>query len=456
MSTSRNNIDPAKEGRKSYFFLDNYITEEKKKILINGVEYEITLFQKDHSNEYLLSEMKDGKVEGRCQLFNRGILSLAWTVSNGKRVGGVTEYVNGKAIQKESWSSLLGNGDRRRIENKIGGMKLVISCETEGGSGETVIYRGGFDEEMNRYGYGIEYDMESGKEKYEGYWGKDKLVHIMREFDFANNKMIEYADNNNNNNNNSNNKNNNGNSNMCYHNVDVLNRIPIYIGGYRSENGKFIRDGVGYLIDESTGVAIRESEWENGKEKKNGVELYEGWYAEGIKESIRSVLNNKNPEEMKNEAVEAVPLRRVKVRTKKDLNEIDVKVTDLVISSESCNSVNALNLTKFEWLQSIEIRDNCFETAKTFTIDGLKRLKKLKIGCNSFTQSTDTYGKDLSKSFHVLNCESLESIEIGEYSFSDFAGQFELKNLPSLRTIKIGGSDKGWNFAYSSFVVNGW
>ena len=83
MSTSRNNIDPAKEGRKSYFFLDNYITEEKKKILINGVEYEITLFQKDHSNEYLLSEMKDGKVEGRCQLFNRGILSLAWTVSNG-------------------------------------------------------------------------------------------------------------------------------------------------------------------------------------------------------------------------------------------------------------------------------------------------------------------------------------------------------------------------------------
>ena len=50
----------------------------------------MTLYQGDHSNEYLLSEMKDGKVEGRCQLFNRGILSLAWMMKNGKRIGGVT------------------------------------------------------------------------------------------------------------------------------------------------------------------------------------------------------------------------------------------------------------------------------------------------------------------------------------------------------------------------------
>ena len=72
--------------------------------------------------------MKEGKVEGRCQLFNRGILSLAWIMKNGKRVGGVTEYKNGKVLQKESWDSLLGNGsgDRRMIENSKEGLIMTI------------------------------------------------------------------------------------------------------------------------------------------------------------------------------------------------------------------------------------------------------------------------------------------------------------------------------------------
>ena len=55
------------------------------------MEYEVTLYQGDHSNEYLLSEMKDDKIEGRCQLFNRGILSLAWKMKNGRRIGEITE-----------------------------------------------------------------------------------------------------------------------------------------------------------------------------------------------------------------------------------------------------------------------------------------------------------------------------------------------------------------------------
>ena len=65
-------------------------------------------------------------------------------------------------------------------------------------------------------------------------------------------------------------------------------------------------------------------------------------------------------------------------------------------------------------------------------------------------------GNDASKSFHVLNCESLESIEIGEYSFSDFGGDFELKNLPQLQLIQIGtiGSESD-NFYSSSFVIRG-
>ncbi|CBK22599.2 uncharacterized protein [Blastocystis hominis] len=61
---------------------------------------------------------------------------------------------------------------------------------------------------------------------------------------------------------------------------------------------------------------------------------------------------------------------------------------------------------------------------------------------------------DKSKSFHILNCESLESIQIGRYSFGDFGGEFELKNLPQLQSIQIGtiGSSSS-NFYGSSFVI---
>ena len=443
------NIDSLKQTKESRYLLNDYITSEKKKISINGIEYEVTLYQGNHSSEYLLSEMKEGQVEGRCQLFNRGILSLAWMMKNGKRVGGVTEYENGKAIQKEGWDSLLGNdsGDRRIIENSKEGLIMTIrrKCEEDEENGEDedgcVIYRGGFDEEMNRDGYGIEYDIDNGKEKIEGYWSKDKLIRMIREFDTDNNQMIEYAENEDND----------------ESNVELLNRIPIYIGGYSIENGKYVRNGVGYLIDESSGTANRESEWENGKEKKEcGTDLYEGWYVKGMSESIRSVLKNENPSEMKTKPVVNVPAKRIEIHDSSELNAMDLKVTKLVICSDSCNDLDELNLNKFEWLESIEIGDNCFESVESFQIDGLNRLKTIKIGTNSFTQVKNTYGDDESKSFHILNCESLESIQIGECSFSDYAGDFELKNLPQLQSISIGNiGSYSYNFCNSSFVIRG-
>ena len=80
-------------------------------------------------------------------------------------------------------------------------------------------------------------------------------------------------------------------------------------------------------------------------------------------------------------------------------------------------------------LESIEIGNKCFKSVQTFKIDGLNRLKSIKIGKNSFTDVKNENGYVSSKSFHILYCESLESIQIGEYSFSDFGGEFELKNL---------------------------
>ena len=142
---------------------------------------------------------------------------------------------------------------------------------------------------------------------------------------------------------------------------------------------------------------------------------------------------------------------------------MNMNVTNLLISSNSCNDLKSLNLNEYRYLKSIEIGNDCFSNVDLFKIDRLNELKSLKIGDNSFTQQRD--GNNQSRSFHLLNCAKLKSIEIGRYSFSDYSGNFELINLPSLESIKIGSietdysdsNNKGLssNFFYSSFVVEG-
>ena len=120
-------------------------------------------------------------------------------------------------------------------------------------------------------------------------------------------------------------------------------------------------------------------------------------------------------------------------------------------------------------LESIEIGDKCFRFVKAFKIDGLNRLKTIKIGKKSFTHQEFWFDGDMdnnenenekidvkTKSFRILNCESLESIQIGEHSFSDFGGDFELKNLPQLKSIQFGAvKSYSRNFWYGSLLIRG-
>ena len=115
------------------------------------------------------------------------------------------------------------------------------------------------------------------------------------------------------------------------------------------------------------------------------------------------------------------------------------------------------DISRFTLLESLEIGDDSFGSIETFLINDLPKLRNLKIGSNSFTQvKYDEIARNESKSFHILNCESLESIEIGVNSFSDFGGEFELKDLPSLKSLKIGSFEMdSRNFLCSSFIIRG-
>ena len=123
-----------------------------------------------------------------------------------------------------------------------------------------------------------------------------------------------------------------------------------------------------------------------------------------------------------------------------DIELLESNITSIQIPDYSINNENytVFNFSRFSLLEELEIGNDCFENVELFKIDGLNELKSLKIGINSFTKKKNSYGKNTSRSFHLINCDELESIDIGRYSFSDYAGEFELKNLPKLSTIKIG------------------
>ena len=130
----------------------------------------------------------------------------------------------------------------------------------------------------------------------------------------------------------------------------------------------------------------------------------------------------------------------------------------LNIPNNQCNSASltSFDLSAYKLIEEIEIGNENFYYSNVFILDGLYKLEKLIIGKNSFTKMINSRGNDSLKSFHILNCESLESIEIGEYSFSDFAGEFELSNLPQLQFIQIGQSNSNsYNFYSTPLNIQG-
>ena len=129
------------------------------------------------------------------------------------------------------------------------------------------------------------------------------------------------------------------------------------------------------------------------------------------------------------------------------------------LPDRTCNELEytTFDFSRFTFLEELEIASDSFKNVSEFVIDGLNYLKLLRIKRNSFThlKSNETWNSDITnnanRSFSILNCDELELIEIGEYSFCDYSGGFELRNLPRLSTIKM----DIYNFCFSSFEING-
>ena len=421
--------------RGTKYLLDGYCALGEPKYLVKkGVKYTFQRFQGEHKNEFLLRSRN-----GDVFLFENNVLKQKWKENeSGQKSDEFIAYKNGRVDFRQRFQDIYEQRDFCCIVNHGNGLRMEIWSMKTG----LLIYHGGFNEQRQKEGWGIEYDENSGKVILEGVWSNGLLKEVVRLFN--GDTMTEL-------------KRNGENS------LDPVKRIPIYVGGYRydPETELFYREGVGCLIDGMSGVAYREGEWKDGTEVC-GRDLLDGWYNPKAKLAFTTTVVPKSGPKPA-----SVPDLKVNVNASMELNRLSLQVTELVISSNCCNDLDALDLSKFEWLRTIEIGDGCFESVKTFKMDGLNRLKSLKVGRSSFTRvkqeewdlSWDQayrQANNSSKSFHLLNCESLKSIEIGEYSFSDFGGEFELKSLPALQILIIGVPGKlSSNFWWSSFVVQG-
>ena len=144
----------------------------------------------------------------------------------------------------------------------------------------------------------------------------------------------------------------------------------------------------------------------------------------------------------------------ITIKNDSELELIPQNVKSISVASSCCNNAIQFELISLRNLESLFIGDECFSHVQKFILDNLYQLSLIKIGTNSFTKKLNGWEENRSRSFKISNCPSLNSITIGQYSFSDYGGDFELANLPRLESLTIGVFDKeSWNFSCSSFIL---
>ena len=273
----------------------------------------------------------------------------------------------------------------------------------------------------------MEFDEKSGRVLRCGVWKEDELFHIEKECEDEE-VMIEYA------------------IDEGMENVSVLNRHPVYEGGYVFDEEKrvFLKNGYGCEIDVNTGMAVREGTWERGVLKES-VELFDGWYVkrEGNK-AVKGVHEVLKVEDLK-----------VEIHNWNEWNSVSKSVTELVIPSKCCNEAkwSVFDVSELKWLKSIEIGDECFENVNEVKLIGMNELERVVIGMNCFTKQKNSGNNDPNRHFYLKDCERLKELKMGRYSFSDYS-VCEIEHLPSLEVIEMGDlNERCYNYYCASLEL---
>ena len=371
--------------------LSGYITGKSKVIKKKSQELQIQYFQGAHSSEYLLMEIWNGKHNGKMELYKNGTVYLSWKEEDNVRYGDFVVYRQGRVYMVQSWDNYFHDLEYYQIiYNKRGQELQIVDTVTK-----NVIYRGEYNANKEKHGYGFVYDNQTGLIQYTGKFKNNNLVYIHQEFDGE--TMTEYVEEKNS-------------------NIDILKRTPYYCGSYvfNEKLNRFVKHGLGYLIDSGTRKAKYEVEYENDKELKRVIMSKTGVFSWNTETDTQPV--NHNPVEEK-----TVEYSMVLSSTFHSLESIRLSLHFLTISSYSFNQENdkSLKLVSFPLLERIVIENHCFCNASSLQIDGLSNLESFSVGDNCFGSL-----KSLSNSngvFQLTNCGCLKTVQIGKQSFSSFS-----------------------------------
>lgn len=118
------------------------------------------------------------------------------------------------------------------------------------------------------------------------------------------------------------------------------------------------------------------------------------------------------------------------------------QLRELVVGNNCLKYVNGLQLRNMKKLEKVVIGRNCFTESETvLDVSGCKKLEQLSIGARCFLKL---------KELKLNRLESLERVEIGEECFIENDGCFEVRDCEKLKSVEMGrGSCVKWN----SFVM---
>ena len=133
---------------------------------------------------------------------------------------------------------------------------------------------------------------------------------------------------------------------------------------------------------------------------------------------------------------------------------LDRRVEKLIVDDRVCNdeSFTELDLASFVKMKVFKVGNRSFEFVRRLKLIGLKKLEKVLIGRQSFSERISGENYFLS-CFELKNCKKVKELVIDSYSFHFFAS-CEIENNDCLEVIQVGNMDEdGWNFLSGSLTL---
>ena len=223
-----------------------------------------------------------------------------------------------------------------------------------------------------------------------------------------------------------------------------------YIGEFKGDidNG-FVREGKGKEYDSEGLFVVYSGEWKDGKRDGLGSELkacrpvYYGQWKDGTRNGCGTEMDE-NGNVVKSGLWSNAYCFKV---LSSSLEVSPMRMEELKIGNKEYNNSSLTELTLFnlDRLKRIVIGDECFGSVRLVELDGLSELESVVIGEKSFRISGSERTDGVCR---IVNCAKLKSIQIGEWSFSDYHS-FELNNLQSLQSIDTGNGCFNYAPAFS-------